>query len=396
MEKVKTRRRKITILGSTGSVGTQTLEVIKKFPDLFSIRALAANTNVASILKQAQEYNPAKIAMMDRKSAAHLRKELKLAGGSLAKIKVLEGIDGFAELASEEKVDLVFNAVVGSIGIIPTLEAIKSQKTVALANKETLVAAGSIVNKALRENPKASLFPVDSEHSAIFQCLMGEKKESIQKIVLTCSGGPFLNTSLKKLKKATVKEAVAHPNWSMGGKISIDSSTLMNKGLEVIEAHWLFKIPYKKIEVLIHPQSLAHSMVAFKDGALKVQIGEATMKTPIQLALTYPQRLKNPDLKELDLNLLNTMEFSPPDLNKFPCLRHAYDAGEEGGTAPAVLNAANEAAVELFMRGKIGYFGIEQLVQKELEKHRTVRKPTLEDILAVDKEVKSRLLVSNK
>ena len=388
------RKKNIAILGSTGSVGTQTLEVIKNFPDLFNVRALAANTDVKGILGQARKHHPKKIAMMDKKSATRLRKELKLVGGNLAKVKVLGGIDGFNELASEDKTDIVFNSVVGSIGIIPTLEAIKSQKTVALSNKETLVAAGSIVNNALKENPGAFLFPVDSEHSAIFQCLMGEKEESIQKIILTCSGGPFLKTPLEKLRRVTVKEALAHPNWSMGGKISIDSSTLMNKGLEVIEAHWLFKIPYGRIKVLIHPQSLAHSLVAFKDGAIKVQIGEPTMKTPIQLALTYPQRLKNPDLKEFKLSLLDTMDFSLPDLNKFPCLKHAYEAGKEGGTAPAVLSAANEAAVELFLEGKINYFEIERLVRKELERHQTIKDPKLEDILAVDEEVKGRILAS--
>ena len=382
-----TKLKKIVILGSTGSIGTQALEVIEDFPRRFKVAGLSANTSLRKILTQIKKFKPKEVAMMDEDSALKLEKKLKTLGGSFAKIKVSKRMEGLIRLATLKEADIVLTAVVGSIGIVPTFEAISAKKMIALANKETLISAGAVIMEAARKN-KVKIIPVDSEHSAIFQCLMGEERESIQNVILTCSGGPFRKTPLDKLRKVTVKEALNHPSWKMGGKITIDSSTLMNKGFEVIEAFWLFGVPFKNIKVLVHPQSLAHSMVEFKDGSFKAQIGEPTMKIPICLAFSYPKRIPSRGVAKMKLERLNEMTFEKPDLVKFPCLKYAYWAGKIGGTMPAVLNAANEIAVEYFLAGKIKYLDIAQTIKKMMNKHRVIKRPKLKDILEVDRKVK--------
>ncbi|MBD3244523.1 MAG: 1-deoxy-D-xylulose-5-phosphate reductoisomerase [Candidatus Moranbacteria bacterium] len=387
MEHLSSDQKKIVILGSTGSIGKQTLEIVREFPNLFKVIGLSANTNFPQILKQIQEFKPQSVAMMEKSATMKVKQRLKLLGQGYKNIKVNYGLEALCDLAKMEEANIVITSVVGSIGIKPTLEAGKAGKRIGLANKETLVSAGEIIKKNLKKS-QSQIIPVDSEHSAIFQCLMGEKKENLEKIILTCSGGPFKDTPAIKLKNITAKEALNHPTWSMGGKISIDSSTLMNKGLEVIEAHHLFDIDYKKIEVLVHSQSLIHSFVELKDGSLKAQISEPSMKIPIQLALTYPERLKNPTIKKMPWKKLNKMTFEKPDLNKFPCLKYAYEAGMIGGSLPAVINATNEIAVDYFLKNKIKYPDISQTIRKMMEKHKLIKSPGLEDILEIDRETK--------
>ncbi|MFH1401925.1 MAG: 1-deoxy-D-xylulose-5-phosphate reductoisomerase [Parcubacteria group bacterium] len=380
--------KNIVILGSTGSVGSQAVDVIRQFPRQLKIVGLAAK-NSQRILEQIKAFRPKAVQIMEEDSAEELRKKLKQLGGAYKKIKILTGLSGLIELARLKEADIVLTSVSGSIGILPTYEAIKAKKTIALANKETLVAAGQVIMAAARKYG-ATIIPVDSEHSAIFQCLLGEKKESIERILLTCSGGPFRKTPQKEFKNITVATALRHPNWKMGGKITIDSSTLMNKGFEVIEARWLFDIDYKNIKVLVHPQSIVHSMVEFKDGAIKVQLGAATMKTPIQMALLYPERLKSKTATRMDLKKLNDLTFEEPDMVKFPCLKYAFEAGEIGGTMPCVLNAADEVAVEYFLAEKIKHIDIPQILRKAMKEHVLIKKPSLEDILKTDQEVKNK------
>jgi 1-deoxy-D-xylulose-5-phosphate reductoisomerase len=382
--------KNISILGSTGSVGTQALEIIKSHPDKFKVIGLSANRNVSFLLDQIKQFEPEIVALMDEKAAKELKRQLKFLSSKIKKPRVLAGISGLNEIVKEPKSDLILTAIVGAVGIIPTVEAIKAKKTIALANKETLVAAGEIVMKLAKKN-KVKIIPVDSEHSAIFQCLMGEEADNLAKIILTCSGGPFRSYQLKDFKQITLKKALKHPSWNMGGKITIDSSTLMNKGLEVIEAHHLFQTPYAKIKVLIHPQSYFHSLVEFKDHSIKAQIGYPTMLVPIQLAFSYPKRLKTKIIPKLDLLKLNEMQFEKPDFKKFPCLNLAYQAGKQGGLMPAVLNAANEAAVSLFLQEKIHYLDIYKIISKTLENHKNVKNPSLEEILAVQEEVVRRV-----
>ena len=404
-------RKKIIVLGSTGSVGTQALKVVGKFPDRLELIGISANTSVPLVLKQLKKFKPRLIAMTDEKAARELKERLHKmnlsAFGLKKKPQILVGEKGLEELAATKEADIVLNAVVGSAGIRPTFAMLnaaagarKDSKTLALANKETLVAAGDLVMDLAQRN-QVKIIPVDSEHSAIFQCLMGEQRESVLNLVITCSGGPFRATPKKELAQVTVKQALKHPSWSMGGKITIDSATLMNKGLEVIEAHFLFGFDYDQIKVLVHPQSLIHSLVEFRDGSLKAQIGETTMKVPIQLACSFPDRWENitgkDKIKRIDLSSkagvarFNQMQFFNPDFNKFTCLKYAYEAGRVGGTLPAVLNAANEAAVEAFLTGNIKFTQIAQIVKKALNQHQVIKKPSLNDILELDQAVKQEI-----
>ncbi len=369
-------KKQIAILGSTGSIGKQTLEVISQFPREFKVSYLTTNGNIELLFDQVAQYKPKGVVVLDEK--AYTKAKSRLAGTT----EVLFGENGLLDVVQRKDVDIVVSAVVGFAGLQPTIKAIEAKKKIALANKETLVVAGAII-MPLAEANKVDILPIDSEHSAIFQCLTGELPNKIEKIILTASGGPFRNTPLEDLADVTVDEALNHPNWRMGNKITIDSATLMNKGLEVIEAHWLFGMPAEKIEVVVHPQSIIHSMVEFVDGSIKAQLGVPDMKIPIQYALTHPsrslskwQRINFPQLKE--------MTFFEPDTEKFPCLRLAFDALRAGGTVPAVMNAANEIAVAKFLDGSIKFLDIPHLIRKVMEKHSAAANPSLEEIVEAD------------
>ena len=368
--------KNICILGSTGSIGKNSLDVIANFPDRFRVQYLSANTNTSVLKEQIDRFHPKAVAVLNKFSAANLKRSLN---GS---VKIFSGEEGLNELVNQRDFDVLINSLVGFAGLKPTIEAIKKGKTIALANKETLVVAGEIIT-ALIDKHKASLVPIDSEHSAILQCLKGENRNKINRLILTASGGPFLHLDKKNFKDVTVNAALKHPNWKMGNKITIDSATLINKGLEVIEAHWLFKLPPEKIEVLIHPESIIHSMVEFVDGSVKAQMGVPDMKIPIQYALTHPERAVS-NFDRIDFVKQQKLTFLKPDMKKFQCLKLAYDALGIGGTAPAILNAANEIAVELFLGGKITFDRIPQLILKALEKIPAIHSPSLDDIIATD------------
>lgn len=369
--------RSLSILGATGSIGTQTLEVVRLFPDQFEVEALACGQNVERLAEQAREFRPKHVAVASPERADALRAALDDRA-----VEVHVGEEGMRQVATLDAVDVVVGAVVGFAGLAPVLAALRKDKQVALANKETLVVAGPLVQQALDEGSGA-LLPVDSEHSAIFQCLTGESSENVEQVVLTASGGPFRNRPADTFDSITVEEALDHPNWSMGAKITIDSATMMNKGLEVIEARWLFDLEPEQIEVLVHPQSIVHSMVSFDDGAVKAQLGVPDMKVPIQYALSYPSRWPAPH-ERLDWSTLGRLDFAPPDPEKFPCLRHAYEALERGGTAPAILNAANEAAVDGFLGERLAFSDIPHLVGDALASTPIVSEPTLEDLYEAD------------
>ncbi len=369
--------KRIVILGSTGSIGRNALEVIKEYPKEFDIVGLSTHQRVDLLFEQCLKFKPKRVCITGDNAPIEIYEKLKRQG-----IEVLNGSEGLNELAATPKVDMLVNALVGSVGLIPTLAAIKQKTNIALANKETLVMAGEIISTFAREKG-VTILPVDSEHSAIFQCLQGEQHSAINRLILTASGGPFHHLPEHELKAVTVKQALNHPNWSMGSKITIDSATLMNKGLEVIEAHWLFRLPVSKIETVIHPQSIIHSFVEFIDGSIKAQLGVPDMKVPIQYALTYPERkfLKSEKLSFQDLKELT---FDEPDFERFPACQLAYESIKMGGTAPAVLNAANEVAVHKFLKNKIKFTQITEFVEKALEKHNIILNPNLEDILAAD------------
>jgi 1-deoxy-D-xylulose-5-phosphate reductoisomerase len=369
--------RSLSILGATGSIGTQTLEVVRLFPGQFDVHALACGRNVELLAEQAREFRPEHVAVGNAERADDLRAALDDVA-----VKVHVGEEGLCRVATHPTVDVVVGAVVGFAGLAPVLAALREDKQVALANKETLVVAGPLVNAAL-EDGSGRLLPVDSEHSAIFQCLSGESAENVEQVVLTASGGPFRTRSADTFDAITVDEALDHPNWSMGAKITIDSATMMNKGLEVIEARWLFDLAPEEIEVLVHPQSIVHSMVSFRDGAVKAQLGVPDMKVPIQYALSYPARWPAPH-ERLDWTALGRLDFETPDTGKFPCLGHAYDALERGGSAPAVLNAANEAAVDCFLQEQISFPEIPHLVGEALASVPIVSDPSLDDLYAAD------------
>lgn len=372
--------KNIAILGSTGSIGTQALAVASAHKDKISIKVLAAHSNYKLLEKQIEEFEPDIAVLVDKNAAEYLANRYS------SKTKILVGEEGLLEAAIYEKVDTVLTSMVGFAGLKPTLVAIEHGKDIALANKETLVAAGSIIIPAIKKY-NCALLPVDSEHSAIFQSLNGEKKKNIGKLILTASGGPFRGKKIEDLKNIKVEDCLKHPNWSMGAKITIDSSTLANKGLEVIEARWLFNVDYDKIEVVVHPQSIIHSMVEYIDGSIIAQLGLPDMKLPIQYAFSYPERwtMDTPRLNFFDLA---KMTFEQPDLKTFPALELAFTAGKTDGTMPCVYNAANEQAVNDFMQGKITYLDIPKVIEFVMSKHKTINTPSLEDIIEADKEAR--------
>ncbi len=368
--------KNICLLGSTGSIGQNSLEVIANFPDRFRVSYLSAHRNIDLLEEQIRRFRPKGVAVLDESSALAFKKRMN---GS---VELFAGPEGASEIARMADVDIVIGSMVGFAGMQPTIEAIRNGKTVALANKETLVVAGELIMKLAHEHG-ATIIPVDSEHSAIMQCLAGEDSSRISRLILTASGGPFLNLPAEKFSGITVEDALRHPNWKMGHKITIDSAPMMNKGLEVIEAHWLFGLPIDNIEVVVHPQSIVHSMVEFVDGSVKAQLGIPDMKIPIQYALTYPERLAS-KFPRIDFALLREMTFFAPDRSKFECLALAYEAIRVGGTAPAVLNAANEVAVDLFLNRKISFSAIPKLVRSALERCPVRSYSTMEDIIHAD------------
>ena len=380
-----TAPRGLSILGATGSVGTQTLEVVRLFPDRFDVRALTCGRNVERLAEQIREFRPAQVAVGAPERAEALTQELSPDGPD---VQIQAGTDGLCAAATRPDVDVVMGAVVGFAGLRPVLAALQAGKQVALANKETLVVGGALVAEALADGD-GELLPVDSEHSAIFQCMAGEAERRVEEVVLTASGGPFWDRPADSFGDVTVSEALDHPNWSMGPKITIDSATMMNKGLEVIEAKWLFDLAVDQIEVLVHPQSIVHSMVAFDDGAVKAQLGVPDMKVPIQYALSYPARWPAPH-ERLDWSALSRLDFQRPNVEKFPCLRLAYEALEAGGTAPAVLNAANEVAVQRFLDKEIGFADIPRAVEAVLERQPFQSEPRLEELVSADARARER------
>ena len=377
--------RKISILGATGSIGTQTLDVIRKSNGELRLIGVTANTSVEKIIQIIEEFEPSYVAMMDSKSACEIRnycKELRIS------IEVLDGIEGLNKIASLDEIDIVVTSVVGMIGLEPTMKAIEAKKDIALANKETLVVAGEIVMKAAKEN-NVKILPVDSEHSAIFQALRGNSINTLRKIILTASGGPFRGKTIEQLESIKVEDALKHPKWNMGRKISIDSATLMNKGLEVIEAHWLFSCDYDDIQVVVHPQSIVHSMVEYTDGSIIAQLGAQDMRLPIQYALNYEQR-ENLIADTIDFYEISKLTFEKPDSDTFKSLKLSFKAGKIGGLMPTILNGANEAAVELFLNEKIKFLEISNTIEKCMEvfKDEVFKELTLENIIDLDKRVK--------
>ncbi len=374
-------KQKLAILGSTGSIGTQVLEVVRQHPDKFEVIALSANGNWELLAKQVNEFTPTVALICEENCFEDLK------GAVTRTTELLVGNEHLPSLVSINEVDTVVNSLVGFSGFIPTLEAVKNGKKVALANKESLVVGGELILKELKTSG-SSLIPIDSEHSAMLQSLVGEKASFIEKIIITASGGPFREYSLEQMKEVTVEQALKHPNWDMGAKITIDSATMMNKGLEIIEARWLFDLPVEKIEPVIHPQSIIHSIVTFIDGSSKAQLGPPDMKVPIIYALTYPERLPL-ETPRMDWSTAQELTFIPVDYERFPCVKLAMDVIDEGGTAPAVLNAANEIAVERFLKKEISYIGIPKLVEKCLDKFGTGIDPKIETLLEIDKETRN-------
>jgi 1-deoxy-D-xylulose-5-phosphate reductoisomerase len=370
--------RNIALLGSTGSIGQHALEVVHHLSPRFRITYLTANKNLDLLRKQIEVFHPRGVLVRDPSRAALLREALR------GTIEILSGEEGLEEIVTRSDVDLVLSSLVGFAGLRPTLRAIEAGKDIALANKETLVAGGQMIMEKVHARG-VRLLPIDSEHSAILQCLQGEDRASVSRLILTASGGPFLHTNPEHFRTITRAEALSHPTWKMGSKITIDSATLMNKGLEVIEAHWLFGIPHSRIEVVIHPQSIIHSMVEFVDGSIKAQMGIPDMKMPIHYALTYPERPPTP-FRRLDFATLKEMTFFAPDLNKFRCLALAFEALKAGGTVPAVLSAANEVAVELFLEERIPFSAIPELIEEALASHTPIQQPTLDDLVNADHE----------
>jgi 1-deoxy-D-xylulose-5-phosphate reductoisomerase len=369
--------RSLSILGSTGSIGLSTLDVVRQHPGKFSISGLAAGKDVVTLAQQIKEFQPTTVSVMDADAAMTLR---ALLGD--CKPEILYGIDGTVAVATVEEADMVVSAIVGAAGLIPTVNAIKAGKHIALANKETLVVAGELVSDLVKKH-KVELLPVDSEHSAIFQSLQGHRREDVVRIILTASGGPFRNTSAEELKLVGLQQALKHPQWTMGAKITIDSATMMNKGLEVIEAHWLFAMPAEKIGVVVHPQSIIHSMVEYIDGCVIAQLGAPDMRAPIAYALSWPERCES-GIQKLDLTKIGTLTFEEPDMERFPALRFAFDALKAAKTYPAVLNAANEIAVAAFLDQKIRFTEIAETVDKTMQAHKAYTPVELDDYLRAD------------
>ena len=369
--------KKLSILGSTGSIGINTLNVIDNLGDEFDVSVLSANKNGNLLVEQAKNYRPDAVAIIDDEAGQFVKSELKDLG-----ITVFQGREGLLDLASRNDVDIMLNGLVGSSGMAPTLNAVKAGVDVALSNKESLVMAGDIIDREKLKS-EAQVFPVDSEHSAIWQCLVGESMDDVEQIILTGSGGPFRTRDLKTFNDVRPEEALKHPNWDMGQKITIDSATMMNKGLEVIEAWWLFGLGAEKIDIIVHPQSIIHSMVEFKDKSVKAQLGVPDMKIPIQYALTYPRHA--PAMWEtLDLLKVGSLTFESPDLTRFPCIQLAYDALKQGGTSSAVLNVANEQSVYRFLDGEIGFMEIPEIIEKACDNHEWIEHPSLEEILNLE------------
>ena len=373
--------KRVAVLGSTGSIGRQTLDVIRALPQRFRVVGLAAGKNLELLAEQIKEFKPELIGCPPENDDIERLRSL---------VDIKNDLLSLDEIAASAEVDIAVIATSGKAGLRPTLAALRAGRNIALANKEALVSAGEIITGEAKKSG-ARILPVDSEHSAIWQCLSGEKQEAAH-IILTASGGPFRQFSLEQLAEVTVAQALQHPSWQMGKKVTIDSATLMNKGLEVIEAHWLFSMPYDHIDVLVHPQSIIHSMVEFIDGSIKAQLSYPDMRLPIQYALSYPERLPNPQLPRIDWSLVKSLDFEPPDYEKFPCLRLAIEAGRQGGTYPAVLCAADEVAVELFLDGRIRFADIAAVIERTLEQHQAVVSPTLEEIEAADNWARETLL----
>ena len=373
--------KQVAILGSTGSIGCNTLRVIEAFNTEFGVAALGAGSQVELLAEQIEQFRPRVVSVSDEAAADKLRHELKKRS-VVAQPKIFIGVDGLSEVATVEGAEIVIGAVVGALGLLPTYRALELGRRVALANKETLVVAGELMTQAA-ERFGAELLPVDSEHNALHQCLRGEKRHELKRLILTASGGPFRNASREEIEQATIAQALNHPTWRMGAKITIDSATLMNKGLEVIEAHWLFNCSADEIDIVVHPQSVVHSMIELVDGSIIAQLGVTDMRHAIQYALTYPDRMTS-QLPPLDLATLSKLEFFPPDSEKFPCLKLAYRALRTGGTMPAVLNAANEVAVAAFLSEKISFGDIPRLIQSACDAHQVEPALSLNVVLSAD------------
>lgn len=373
--------KRIAILGSTGSIGTQTLQVIGANPELFCAEVLTANENVGLLIEQALKFRPNMVVIANEAKYSELKEALKEED-----IKVYAGKDALAQVVAAGTVDMVVTATVGYSGLLPTVNAIKAGKVIALANKETLVVAGELINDLIRQY-RTSIIPVDSEHSAIFQCLAGEGNNPLEKIILTASGGPFRGWAYEALKDVTPADALKHPNWNMGAKVTIDSASMMNKGFEVIEAKWLFGVDPDRIEVVVHPQSIVHSMVQFGDGSIKAQLGEPDMRLPIQYALTYPDRIHS-DFGRVDFTRCHSLTFEEPDRKTFRNLDLAYRAMQKGGNMPCILNAANEIAVNAFLHGHLSFTGMSDLIEYVMEKGNYMAKPVLDDYVATDREIR--------
>lgn len=376
-------KQTVAILGSTGSIGTQTLDVIDRHSELFEVYALTAHSNIDLLVKQAKKYRPEVVAIADERHYKTLREAL-----DGLPVKVFAGADSICQIAAMSPIDTVVTAMVGYSGLLPTVKAIEAGKKIALANKETLVVAGELVTDLALRN-RVDIVPIDSEHSAIFQCLVGENENSVEKLILTASGGAFRDTLKDDLRLATAADALRHPTWKMGAKITIDSATMMNKGFEVIEARWLFDIPIDKIEVIIHPQSIVHSMVQFCDGSIKAQLGQPDMRHPIQYALTFPDRL-DAQVERANLADIHQLTFERPNYEKFRNLGLAYDALRRGGNIPCILNAANEVAVDAFLKGKIGFFAMSDIIEQTISETAFISSPTLDDYIATDREARAR------
>jgi len=384
-------KKRIAILGSTGSIGTQALEVINQYPQHFDVKVLSAKSNAELLAKQARQYVPASVVVGDETKYEQLRNDL-----ANTHVNIYSGLNALAEIVKSKDIDLVLISLVGYAGLLPTINAIKSGKEIALANKETLVVAGDLV-RSLAGKYQVPIYPVDSEHSAIYQCLVGEENNNVEKIYLTASGGPFRDFSREQMKHVSKEDALKHPNWSMGDKITIDSASLMNKGLEAIEAHWLFGLEPEQIDVVIHPQSIIHSVVQFEDGSMKAQMGLPDMKLPILYALTAPDRLKS-DFKRFNFEDFSRLTFEKPDSERFPSLFLAYESMKTGGNMPCILNAANEIAVEAFLENKIGFLQMSTIVEQTMNKISYIRNPVLEDYIQTDEETRvlARSLISKK
>lgn len=380
--------KNISILGATGSIGIQSLDVIKNNPNKFKLNSISIGENLNKLREILKYFSPELVCVKNKDDFKRMQAEYP-------NIKFTYGNEGLLEIATFNKSDIIINSLVGNIGLLPTIYAIESHKNIALANKETLVTAGHIINKKIKQYG-VELIPLDSEHSAIFQCLNGENHKDIKNIILTASGGSFRDKTRDELKNVTIEDALKHPNWSMGAKITIDSATMANKGLEIIEAHFLFNVDYQNIKVILHRESIIHSMVEFNDSSIIAQLGTPDMRVPIQYALTYPDRIENKSFKPLNFEEISSLNFSKVDLSRYPCVKMAFDAGKLGGTATTIFNSSNEEAVRLFLNKKISFLDIENLIEKSLSHYKIIEDPDLNTIIELDKEVKSFVYEESK